>query len=161
MKNIIRYSIHHKYGNKYSVIYAIPTQDRSRLVNFSSNISVTSTALLKITRAATQAIYSAVFNAENNGCYLIKDRKYVWDGDTSDLPAEVASQASRKRMELSIPTETTSQAATPQKSTTVDSKAVLEVKKVGGVWTIIKHDAPLLTWEEACEVLKQKVDENV
>lgn len=38
---------------------------------------------------------------------------------------------------------------------------VYEVTKVSGVWTIVKHDAPLLTYEEATEALFKQLTKGV
>lgn len=37
------------------------------------------------------------------------------------------------------------------------SDVVYEVIKVDGVWSVIKHDCPLLTWDEAVEELKKRI----
>lgn len=37
------------------------------------------------------------------------------------------------------------------------SDMVYEVLKVDGVWTVIKHDAPLMTWDEAVTELKKRI----
>lgn len=37
------------------------------------------------------------------------------------------------------------------------SDMVYEVIKVDGVWTVIKHDCPLLTWNEAVAELKKRI----
>lgn len=71
--------------------------------------------------------------------------KWVWDEDTSELPSFYQRLAQMDKPMSSAPKEVKSE---PQ---------LFEIKKVNDVYTIVKHEKELKTWEEAVAELKEKV----
>lgn len=77
---------------------------------------------------------------------------YQWDGDVSCLPNNYKRQA-EKRNELSE--------LLKEGQPTVESKPeepqLFEIVKRNDVWTIVKHETELMTWEEACNELAKRI----
>lgn len=87
---------------------------------------------------------------------IFTSKNLEWDGDSSNLPNVFQRQAVgdvAPQMVAGSLNELTHVMA--QKK---DPERVFEIKKVNNVWTVVKHDTPLLTWEEAANLLKTKVN---
>lgn len=78
---------------------------------------------------------------------------YEWDCDASFLPERLRSQAIAKEAQLQI-VDLDSPKQEPEKTT---EPQVFELTKRSGVWTIVKHETELLTWEEACNELAKRI----
>lgn len=87
--------------------------------------------------------------------FSCKDLK--WDEDVTHLPDIYARQVKNKdigyRMVAGSLNELTHVMA--QKKETPER--LFEIKKINDVWTVIKHETPLMTWDEATKELKSKV----
>lgn len=77
---------------------------------------------------------------------------YEWDGDTSCLPNNYKVQA-EKRNEL----EELLRAPQPRVESKPEEPQLFEIVKRNDVWTIVKHETELMTWEEACNELAKRI----
>lgn len=77
---------------------------------------------------------------------------YLWDGDTSCLPNNYKAQAAKRNelRELLTPGQ-------PKVETKTEEPQIFEIAKRNDVWTIVKHESELLTWEEACNELAKRI----
>lgn len=67
-----------------------------------------------------------------------------WDEDVSEIPnLNVIGLGTYKKRVIAPQTDV--------------SDVVYEVIQVDGNWTVIKHDCPLLTWDEAVAELKKRI----
>lgn len=133
----IKFHLRYLYGKRYQVT--------AQYENFTITSNVTCPArtfqqLLTRARANCSLQFSKARQASRVD--LPARSVYKWDGDTSEIPPEIV-----KTIDLPIQ-------ATADECTTARN---LEVKKVNGTWTIIKHTEKLLTWAEACELLKERI----
>lgn len=129
----IEYHLKYMYGNRFQVSASYGD------FSFVSNITEDKRRICRVHEKA-RANCSTWFNlARKNGRDVPTKNRYVWDGDSSDLRQEAPQQA-----------PTVPEAQSAQRN--------LEIKKVNGVWTIVKHNEQLLTWAQACALLKEKVD---
>lgn len=146
----IRYSISHQYDDKFAIKYIITVPGKGDL-SFISTISYSDFRLTTLVSKAKNVIYSRIFSLRKRGYSLPPQTAIAieWDGATADLPD------SFKRQDFSRP-YTPAAPATPAVATSQEP-ALMEVVKVGDVWTIMVHEQPLLSWDEACKVLKEKI----
>lgn len=129
----IEYHLKHMYKNLFQVSASYGD------FSFAANITEKTGSMYRV-HVKARANCSTWFSlARKNGRDVPTGNRYVWDGDTSDLQQETHEPAP----------------AVPDVQT---AQRNLKIKKVNGVWTIVKHNAQLLTWEQACELLKEKVD---
>ena len=149
----VTFSISHQFDDKYAVKYIIPAPGRSDM-SFVSVITYSDFRLSTLVSKARQAVYARLYGLRQQGVTLPPSANVAieWDQAVADLPDSMKRQnASAHSLHIS-PVGTIP--ATPAEP------ALLEVKRVNGVWTIVVHEKPLLTWEEACKLLKEKVDGN-
>jgi hypothetical protein len=67
-----------------------------------------------------------------------------WDEDPNEISnRKIVGLGTYKKRVVVTPTEA--------------ADMVYEVLKVDGTWTVIKHDAPLMTWDEAVAELKKRI----
>lgn len=133
----IKFHLRYLYGNRYQV--TAQYEDFA----FASNMTCparTFKQLLTRARANCSIQFSKARLSDRND--LPKNNVYIWDGDTSDLPPEMIKT-------IDAPKQNPVAENTGERN--------LEVKKVNGTWTIIKHTEKLLTWSEACELLKERI----
>ena len=133
----IKFHLRFLYRNRYQVTA------QYKDFSFASNLSCparTFQQLLTRARANCSLQFSKARLSDRSD--LPKNNVYIWDGDTSDLPPEMIKT-------IDAPKQTPVAESTGERN--------LEVKKVNGTWTIIKHTEKLLTWAEACELLKERI----
>lgn len=149
----VTFSISHQFDDKYAVKYIIPAPGRSDM-SFVSVITYSDFRLSTLVSKARQVVYARLYNLRQQGITLPPSTSITieWDKAVADLPD------SMKRQNASAYSLHVSPAGTMP--TAPAEPALLEVKRVNGVWTIVVHDKPLLTWDEACKILKEKVDGN-
>lgn len=139
----LQYHIKYLYGHLYAVSTSFEVNGVRKEVL--TRVTCKSETLPEIVKRTRGALGNAFFAARKRDADLPQNNRYVWDCDISDL------QPSLAKGNIGL-TKTV-----PQQTVPTDKKRVLEVKKVNGVWTIVKHDSELLTWSEACELLKQRI----
>lgn len=106
-----------------------------------TKFKIESSDVKKIVSRARTNISGTLYLMRKEDQTLPKKNRYDWDGDVRDLC-----------FEQPVTTHTNIQKEAEQQ------KRLLEVKKVNNVWTIIKHESELLTWEDACALLKQRIE---
>lgn len=129
----IEYHLKYMYGNRFQVSASYGD------FSFVSNITEDKRRICRVHEKARANCSAWFYLARKNGRDVPTKNRYVWDGDSSDLRQETPQQA-----------PTVPEAQSAQRN--------LEIKKVNGVWTIVKHNEQLLTWAQACALLKEKVD---
>ena len=139
----LQYHIKYLYGHLYAVSTSFEVNGVRKEVL--TRVTCKATTLPEIVKRTRGALGNAFFAARKRDADLPQNNRYEWDCDTSDL------QPSFKKDNFCLAKPV------PQQNDTGSKKRVLEVKKVNGVWTIVKHDSELLTWSEACELLKQRI----
>lgn len=133
----IKFHLRYLYGKRYQVT--------AQYENFTitSNVTCpTRTFQQLLTRA--RANCSLQFSKARQASRVVLPARsvYKWDGDTSEIPPEMIKTINAPKQE-------------PETENTGERN--LEVKKVNGTWTIIKHTEKLLTWAEACQLLKERI----
>lgn len=133
----IKFHLRYLYGKRYQVT--------AQYENFTITSNVTCPTrtfqqLLTRARANCSLQFSKARLSDRSD--LPKNNVYIWDGDTSDLPPEMIKTINAPNQE-------------PERENSGERN--LEVKKVNGTWTIIKHTEKLLTWAEACQLLKERI----
>ena len=78
-------------------------------------------------------------------------RMYEWDCDVSALPDCYKRQFEKRQAELRI-----TNLELPIEEPTHEPE-LYEIAKRNDVWTIVKHEQELLTWEEACAELAKRI----
>lgn len=139
----LQYHIKYLYGHLYAVSASFEVNGVRKEVL--TRVTCNATTLPELVKRTRGALANAFFVARKRDADLPQNNRYEWDCDTSDL------QPSLKKDSFCLTK------SVPQQNDTGSKRRVLEVKKVNGVWTIVKHDSELLTWSEACELLKQRI----
>lgn len=139
------------YDNRYEASFELPTADGK--VRLTATTRITTVSLVELLRRLGACISTAISNRKRWDNAVMSGVKfcYEWDGDVSDLPTLFHNQASSMRqtsMEMLHPDQIVGKPREPR---------LLEVCKVGGVWTIKKHETELLTWAEACNELAKRI----
>lgn len=138
----LKYHIKYLYGELYAVSTKLELNGAHKEVV--TRTQCKSTELPEIVKKARLSISNAFFYARRRDESFPNNNRYVWDCDISDLQPRFR-------------TGSTPSLKSTQTQKIDNQKRVLEVKKINGVWTIVKHDSELLTWSEACELLKQRI----
>ena len=133
----IKFHLRYLYGNRYQV--TAQYEDFA----FASNMTCPARTFKQLLTRARANCSIQFSSARLSGrTTLPKNNVYTWDGDTSELPPEMIKTINEPKQK-------------PAAHSTCERN--LEVKKVNGTWTIIKHNEKLLTWSEACELLKERI----
>lgn len=133
----IKFHLRYLYGNRYQV-----TSQYGDFA-FASNVSCPARTFQQLLSRARNNCAIQFSKARKTGrVNLTANNVYAWDGDTSDLPPEM-------KKTIDAPKQAPVGENTGERN--------LEVKKVNGTWTIVKHTEKLLTWAEACELLKERI----
>lgn len=83
-------------------------------------------------------------------------KNLVWDENSEDIPAVFFKQAEGRKAGFKMVASSLNE-LTHVMAKKEEPERLFEIKKVNGVWTVVKHDTPLLTWEQAAKELKTKV----
>lgn len=142
----LEYHIEHLYAGKYCASTKVQTADGVKTIR--TTFHTNDARIKNLMSRARVGLSGAFFIARKKDPTLPSQNRYDWDGDVSNLP----KNASNAEPVLKV-TPIAKISATPE-----SRKRLLEVKKVNNVWTIIKHETELLTWEEACNLLKERID---
>jgi len=144
------------YDTQFAVEYVLPVT-KGEPLKITSVIRYKDFSLSGLIRQAKAAIYSRMYGLRANGKYItpVSSLTIEWDASTKGLP-----EAFQRQQEMANRTYSASKEVLAEGAIVEKEPALLEVKKVNGVWTIIPHEKPLMTWAEACALLKEKVDGN-
>lgn len=141
----VTFSISHQYDDKYAVKYIITVPGKGNM-SFVSIIAYKEFRLSSLVSKAHNCVYARIYSLRRQGYSLPKTVSIEWDGAVADLPDSLKRQ---HKAQGALFTSTAQESQEP---------ALLEVVKINDVWTIRVHETPLLTWSEACKLLKEKVD---
>lgn len=151
----IQFKIKHSHENKFIVAYSVPRVGGGSM-DFVSNFTFSGFSLADCLSQARKGIQTRLYGLRQKGVPVppAHNIEYEWDRDLEYLPNTMKRQQEFQATMYSAPAELRAVEATPKEP------ALYEVLKVHDVWTLQKHESPLLTWEQACELLKQKVENN-
>lgn len=150
----ITFGISHCIGDAYNVEYTIPCPGNAD-IKAVSTIHFSKFKLNSLIYQAKNAIRSRMYVLAKRGVAIppLENTTMIWDANTENLPTVLQKQSISSW-------HVNDEDKEPVEPVVTDEVPLLEIKKVSGVWTIVKHEEPLLTWEDACKVLKEKVDSN-
>ena len=148
----LNFSVKELYGGAFLV--SCTSVYNGEHIELTSTCSCDKMRLQTVISKCRNTIYSRFYAAFKKGIKVPHPStvKFEWDNDTTNLSGFF------KRVHEK---ETFTHELTAEKTSVEKSEIpLLEVAKKGTVWTVIKHKEPLMTWDEACKCLKQKVDGN-
>lgn len=143
----VTFSVSHQYDDKYAVKYIVTVPGKGNM-SFVSIITYKDFRLSSLVSKAHNSVYARIYSLRKQGHNLPKEINIEWDEAVADLPDSLKRQY---KAQGALFTSATQESQEP---------ALLEVVKINDVWTIRVHETPLLTWAEACKLLKEKVDNN-
>ena len=151
---MIKYNIKNLYDDRYAITWQQPMGDGTTVEQVTTFRS-TEFLLRKFLARAQAGIsgYIAALRMRNPKIPRSSGaRLYEWDGDSTALPTCYKTQAEKmnayyKTVDLDLPR--------PEAKPT--EPELFEVIKKAGTWTIVKHEAELLTWAEACNELAKRI----
>lgn len=157
----LTFQIKHCYNNKFSVTYSVPTLGGKNL-DMVSNFTFSGFALADLLKQAKSVIGCRLYNMRKQGVPVPPANNIltVWDANLSDLPDSYKTQHKHMSTMFSAPSALRDASPVEEPEPEIVEDALYEILQVKGVWTIFKHEFPLLTWNKACELLKQKVENN-
>lgn len=155
----LEYTVKHIYGNKFTVLYSIPLVGGKNM-EMAGNFTFTGFSLEKCLAQARAVISSRLYALRKAGMAIppTANIQTVWNENASEMPEHMQKQQRYMASMFSAPAELRG-VETPQEEQPTEP-ALYEIVQVKGVWTLNKHERPLMTWEQACELLKQKVENN-
>ena len=129
-----------------------------RKVNILGRFTYEGISLKTLLSQARNRISAGVINEGKKSGFkaTFSTRDLVWDEDLSDLQPIFAKQSDNKAEGVHMVASSLNE-LTHVMAQKKEAERLFEIKKVNNVWTVIKHDAPLLSWSEATEILKTKV----
>lgn len=148
----VTYHIRLMYENRYQVTFEIPTLSGRTMLTSSTRCDARN--LNDLLRQATTVISGCISQRKKWDKELVgaSQLRYVWDGDATDLPSPLQKQAEEfRRPGLQLLAREVLDAPKPR------TPRLLEVIKKNGVWTIVKHEKELMTWEQACAELAKRI----
>lgn len=151
----IKYSISELTNNKYELRYYLHTPDNRDML-YTSSCSFVGFKLSVLLQRAKGVIYSRVYSMYKQAGYDMPAVDIMWDESVSNLPSLFARQYHKGKLVYTpaYPAMT----ATPEQAEPAVFEVVMITQDGHSFPTVIKHDQPLLTWEDACKQLKEKVD---
>jgi len=135
------------YENRYKVTAKVTTVT-GKVVEIETTTRRTEPTLHEFMRACGAALSNAKYIYGKNHKFV--GTTWRWDEDASELPPYYQRLAERQNMPF-VP------ASTPMPATVSSEPQLYEIKNVAGVYTIVKHEKELKTWDEAIEEFKEKV----
>lgn len=151
---MIKYKIKNLYDDRYAVYWQQPMGDGT-ITEQMTTFRSTEFLLRKFLARAQLGIsgYLAAMRQKNPKIPRSSGtRVYEWDGDTSAMPECYQKQAEKfktmyKMVDLNLP-KPEEKPSEPQ---------LFEIVKRNDVWTIVKHESELMTWEQACNELAKRI----
>lgn len=155
----LNFKIKHSHDNKFMVVYSVPRVGGTYM-DFVSNYTFKGFSLAECLSQARNVITSRLYALRQHGVPVppAHNIEFVWDADTACLPCTMQKQSRFQSSLYSAPSSL--RAEEPAVVEVQADSALYEIIQVKGVWTLNKHEFPLMTWEQACELLKQKVESN-
>lgn len=156
----IEIKVKHSYNNRYMVCFSVPKSSGETL-DIVSHFTYNGISLEECVNRAKKGASGRLNLLRNQGIAAVTSRhaQLVWDTDVSFLPSIM-----QKQKELGdatyVATKPSIVVEDEEPSKLAKAEALYEVVQVNRVWTLHKHEQPLLSWEAACELLKQKVETN-
>lgn len=150
----IKYNIKNLYEDRYVITWEQPMGNGTTVQQVTTFRSKEFT-LGKFLSVAQTRISGAVAALRMKNKSIPKNpmgyRMYEWDGDASVLPdcykRQLLKQQQEFRMvDLDKPVEEKKH-----------EPELYEIAKRNDVWTIVKHEQELLTWDEACAELAKRI----
>lgn len=128
-----------------------------REVEISGRFTYSGTSLKALCGTARSRIFAGVSAEGRKFGFkpVFTSSTLVWDEDTSGLASIFARQAQMGAGVKLIAGSLSELTDVMNKK--VQPERLYEIQQVKGVWTVKKHETPLLTWDEAVEELKKKV----
>lgn len=148
----IKYNLKHLYEDRYAITWEQPMGDGTIKTQMSS-FRCKEFSLEKFLQNAQQRISAQAAQLRMRFPNMPRStghRLYEWDRDASALP-EMYQRQLAKQAEVLRMVDLDKTPAKPKEP------ELFEVVKRNNVWTLVKHETELLTWEEACAELAKRI----